>query len=155
VSGIVFEALNNAGYLKPNLLVILNDNKMSICPRVGALAASLDRCRMSGFYTGSKRPLTDMLAKIPLVGEMAHRGRACSPDSLKPITTDGMLAGDPGLRYYGPVNAHDSPSLPRTLQDVKHIKGPVLLHVFTEKGHGAPQASAAPVTFHPPPVFEK
>src|SRR5437764_1038460 len=69
VSGIVFEALNNAGYLKSNLLVILNDNKMSICPRVGALAASLDRARMSGFYTGSKKLLTDVLSQSPLVGE--------------------------------------------------------------------------------------
>src|SRR5712692_10322818 len=59
-SGIVFEALNNAGHLKSNLLVILNDNKMSICPRVGALAASLDRCRMSGFYTGSKKLVADV-----------------------------------------------------------------------------------------------
>src|SRR5713101_3658638 len=85
VSGIVFEALNNAGYLKSNLLVILNDNKMSICPRVGALAASLDRARMSGFYTGSKKLVTEMLSKIPLVGEMAQSGLEGICDSLKAI----------------------------------------------------------------------
>src|SRR5262249_33315860 len=153
VSGIVFEALNNAGYLKPNLLVILNDNKMSICPRVGALAASLDRCRMSGFYTGSKRLLTDMLAKIPLVGEMAHSGLEGLRDSLKAILKNGKLFEELGFRYYGPVNGHDLPSLRRTLQDVKQIDGPVLLHVLTEKGHGVPQASADPVTYHTPPVF--
>ena len=155
VSGIVFEALNNAGYLKSNLLVILNDNKMSICPRVGALAASLDRCRMSGLYTGSKKLLTDVLSKIPVVGEMAHSGLEGLRDSLKAIVKDGMLFEELGFRYYGPVNGHDLPSLRRTLQDVKHINGPVLLHVLTEKGHGVPQASADPVTFHTPPVFEK
>src|SRR5579859_4968740 len=155
VSGIVFEALNNAGYLKSNLLVILNDNKMSICPRVGALAASLDRARMSGFYTGSKKFVSEMLSKIPLVGEMAHNRLEGFRDSLKAIMKDGMLCEELGFRYYGPVNGHDLPSLRRTLQDVKQIAGPVLLHVLTEKGHGVPQASADPVTFHTPAVFEK
>jgi 1-deoxy-D-xylulose-5-phosphate synthase len=154
VSGIVFEALNNAGYLKSNLLVILNDNKMSICPRVGALAASLDRCRMSGLYTGSKKLVTDVLSKIPLVGEMAHSGLEGIRDSLKALMKDGMLFEELGFRYYGPVHGHDLASLRRTLQDVKGIQGPVLLHVFTEKGHGVPQASEDPVLFHTPPVFE-
>src|SRR5205085_8933133 len=70
-SGIVFEALNNAGGLKKNLLVILNDNKMSICPRVGALASCLDQARLTTFYQGSKRHVRDLLNKIPLVGGMA------------------------------------------------------------------------------------
>src|SRR5207237_196580 len=67
----------------------------------------------------------------------------------------GMLFEEMGFRYYGPVNGHDLPSLRRTLQDVKHIEGPVLLHVFTEKGHGHPQAALDPVTYHTPPVFEQ
>src|SRR5712691_10470203 len=91
VSGIVFEALNNAGYLGKNLLVILNDNKMSICPRVGALALYLDQCRMSSFYTGSKRLLSDILTKIPLVGELAHSSLEGIRDSLKAVLKDGML----------------------------------------------------------------
>src|SRR4029077_14955587 len=70
-SGIVFEALNNAGYLGKNLLVILNDNEMSICPRVGALARCLDQARMTSFYQGSKRHVRDLLARIPLVGGLA------------------------------------------------------------------------------------
>src|SRR6476620_5058511 len=70
-SGIVFEALNNAGGLKKNLLVILNDNKMSICPRTGALAQALDRARLTNFYQGSKRTIRDLLSSIPLVGGMA------------------------------------------------------------------------------------
>ena len=155
VSGIVFEALNNAGYLGKNLLVILNDNKMSICPRVGALATYLDQCRMSSFYTRSKKLLTDMLTKIPIVGEWAHSGLEGIRDSLKAVLKDGMLFEELGFRYYGPVNGHDLSLLRRTLEDVKQIDGPVLLHVLTEKGHGVPQASQDPVTFHTPPVFDK
>src|SRR5262245_14536516 len=155
VSGIVFEALNNAGYLKKNLLVILNDNKMSICPRVGAMAAYLDQCRMSGFYTGSKKALSELLSHIPVVGNMAHNALEGMRDKLKAILKNGKLFEELGFRYYGPVNGHDLPSLRRTLQDVKQIDGPVLLHVFTEKGHGHPQAAQDPVTYHTPPVFEQ
>ncbi len=155
VSGIVFEALNNTGHLDKNLLVILNDNKMSICPRVGALASYLDRCRMSNAYTGSKRVISELLSSIPLVGNVAHNALEHFRDNLKAVLKNGMLFEEIGFRYYGPVNGHDLPSLRRTLQDVKQIKGPVLLHVFTEKGHGVPQASADPVTYHTPPVFDQ
>jgi len=155
VSGIVFEAMNNAGALKKNLLVILNDNKMSICPRVGAMAQYLDQCRMSSMYTGSKRVLSGVLSHIPLVGGVAHNALEHVRDSLKALFKDGMLFEELGFRYYGPVSGHDLPSLRRTLHDVKQIEGPVLLHVLTEKGHGVPQASADPVTYHTPPVFDK
>ena len=155
VSGIVFEALNNAGYLGKNVLVILNDNKMSICPRVGALASYLDRCRMSNAYTGSKRVISELLSSIPLVGNAAHHALEHFRDNIKAVLKNGMLFEEIGFRYYGPVNGHDLPSLRRTLQDVKNIRGPVLLHVFTEKGHGVPQASADPVTYHTPPVFDQ
>jgi 1-deoxy-D-xylulose-5-phosphate synthase len=155
VSGIVFEALNNAGFLKKDLLVILNDNKMSICPRVGALAGSLDRCRMSSAYTGCKRAISELLASVPLVGRVAHNALEHIRDNMKAILKNGMLFEELGFRYYGPVNGHDLPSLRRTLQHVKEIPGPILLHVFTEKGHGVPQASADPVTYHTPPVFDE
>jgi 1-deoxy-D-xylulose-5-phosphate synthase len=155
VSGIVFEALNNAGYLRKKLLVILNDNKMSICPRVGAVATYLDRCRMSHVYTGSKRIVNDVLSRIPLVGELAHNALESIRDNLKAVLKNGMLFEELGFRYYGPVNGHDLPALCRTLRDVKQIDGPVLLHVLTEKGHGVPQACEDPVTFHTPPVFEQ
>src|SRR2546427_5741627 len=72
-SGIVFEALNNAGHLNRKLLVVLNDNKMSICPRVGALAQSLDRARLTSLYQGSKRNLQKLLARIPLLGGVANQ----------------------------------------------------------------------------------
>ncbi len=154
-SGIVFEALNNAGHLRTNLLVILNDNQMSICPRVGALADCLDRARMSNFYQGTKRNLSSILHRVPLVGEMAHHAMEGMRDGLKAMISGGMLFEELGFRYFGPVDGHDLPGLRSWLEKVKHLKGPVLLHVLTEKGHGVPQASEDPVTYHTPPVFEK
>src|SRR6516165_8983351 len=84
-SGIVFEALNNAGHLKSKLLVILNDNKMSFCPRVGALASCLDRARLTGFYQGAKRNVGKLLKKLPLVGGMAHHAFDQVRDALKAL----------------------------------------------------------------------
>jgi 1-deoxy-D-xylulose-5-phosphate synthase len=154
-SGIVFEALNNAGGLGKNLLVILNDNKMSICPRVGGLASCLDRARLTNLYQGSKRKLRKILDRVPLVGEKASHALDQMRDGLKALLTGGMLFEELGFRYIGPIDGHDLPSLRRWLRKVKDQKGPVLLHVLTEKGHGVPQASEDPVTYHTPPVFEK
>ncbi len=154
-SGIVFEALNNAGGLNKNLLVILNDNKMSICPRVGALARCLDQARLTNIYQGSKYTIRSMLDKIPLIGGKAARMLEQLKDGLKAMFTGGMLFEELGFRYFGPIDGHDLPVLRRWLRDLKNQKGPILLHVLTNKGHGVPQASADPVTFHTPPVFEK
>jgi 1-deoxy-D-xylulose-5-phosphate synthase len=154
-SGIVFEAFNNAGYLKKDLLVILNDNEMSICPRVGALAHCLDQARLTNFYQGSKRHIRDLLSRIPLVGSMATHVLEQIKDGLKAFLTGGMLFEELGFRYFGPIDGHDLPTLRRWLRDLKDQRGPVLLHVLTKKGHGVPQASADPVTYHTPPVFEK
>jgi 1-deoxy-D-xylulose-5-phosphate synthase len=154
-SGIVFEALNNAGGLKKNLLVILNDNEMSICPRVGALAQYLDRARLTSFYQDSKHHIRDLLARVPLVGGMAAHAVGQLKEGLKAWLTGGMLFEELGFRYIGPIDGHDLPALRRWLRDVKDQKGPVLLHVLTRKGQGVPQACADPVTFHTPPVIEK
>jgi 1-deoxy-D-xylulose-5-phosphate synthase len=154
-SGIVFEALNNASGLGKNLLVILNDNEMSICPRVGGLARCLDRARLTNLYQDSMRHLHNVLARVPLVGDMANQAIDQIRDGLKALLTGGMLFEELGFRYIGPVDGHDLPSLRRWLRDVKDQKGPVLLHVLTKKGQGVPQASEDPVTYHTPPVFEK
>jgi 1-deoxy-D-xylulose-5-phosphate synthase len=154
-SGIVFEALNNAGGLNKNLLVILNDNEMSICPRTGALAQHLDRARLTNFYQDSKSRIRDLLESIPLLGNMATLALGQLKEGLKAWLTGGMLFEEMGFRYIGPVDGHDLPTLRRWLRDVKNQKGPVLLHVLTKKGQGVPQACADPVTFHTPPVIEK
>jgi 1-deoxy-D-xylulose-5-phosphate synthase len=154
-SGIVFEAMNNGGGLNKDLLVVLNDNQMSICPRVGALARCLDQARLTNLYRGSKYTIRALLDKIPLIGGRAARLLEQLKDGLKAMFTGGMLFEELGFRYFGPIDGHDLPSLRRWLTSLKNQNGPILLHVLTNKGHGVPQASADPVTFHTPPVFEK
>ncbi|MBP3958282.1 1-deoxy-D-xylulose-5-phosphate synthase [Gemmata sp. G18] len=154
-SGIVFEALNNIGGMKQNTLVILNDNKMSICPRTGGVAQYFDQCRMTGLYQGSKRKLNQLLNNIPVIGGMAHSALEQFRDGLKAFFKDGMLFEELGFRYFGPVDGHDLVGLRKILRDLKSQEGPILLHVFTNKGHGVPQAAEDPVTYHTPPVFEQ
>ncbi len=154
-SGIAYEALNNAGYLEKNLLVILNDNKMSICPRTGAIAQMLDRARLTAFYQDAKGTIQDVLTHLPYVGTMASHALQSIRDSLKALLTGGMLFEELGFRYFGPIDGHSLPTLRRMLRELKELKGPVLLHVLTNKGHGVPEASADPVTFHTPPVIEE
>jgi 1-deoxy-D-xylulose-5-phosphate synthase len=155
VSGIVFEALNNIAGMNQDVLVILNDNKMSICPRTGGMAQYLDQCRMTSLYQGSKRSLNYLLSKIPVLGDLAHSALEQLRDGMKAVLKEGILFEEMGFRYFGPVDGHDLPGMMRILRDLKGQKGPLLLHVFTEKGHGVPQASEDPVKFHTPPVFTK
>jgi 1-deoxy-D-xylulose-5-phosphate synthase len=154
-SGIVFEALNNAGHLKRKLLVILNDNQMSICPRVGALASTLDRARLTNFYQDSKKQVRGLLEKLPYLSGLATHAFDQVRDAAKALLTGGMLFEELGFHYVGPIDGHDIPTLRHWLNHVKHHPGPVLLHVITVKGKGVPQASDDPVTYHTPPVFEQ
>ncbi len=153
-SGIVFEALNNAGFLKKRLLVILNDNKMSICPRVGALAEYLDTVRTNPWYRGIKHQAGELIKGVPMVGEQVERMLTNVKDSLKATLHGGMLFEAMGVRYFGPVEGHSLPNLIRYLELVKDEEGPILLHVLTEKGHGFKPAEADPVFFHTPAPFE-
>lgn len=152
-SGVVFEAMNNAAELKKDLLVILNDNKMGICPRVGGLARYLDKARVAPFYNGLKRDVHWLLNKLPMVGESAQHTLAQLKDAVKGFLHGGMLFEELGFRYIGPVDGHDLFGLRRYLEMVKDVSGPVLLHVFTQKGHGFEPACNDPVTFHAPPPF--
>src|SRR3954454_23830723 len=130
VSGIVFEALNNIAGMNQDVLVILNDNKMSICPRTGGLAAYLDQCRMTSLYQGSKKGINYLLSKIPVIGDMAHSALEQLRDGMKAVLKEGMLFEEMGFRYFGPFDGHDLPGLVRILRDLKGQKGPLLLHVF-------------------------
>jgi 1-deoxy-D-xylulose-5-phosphate synthase len=154
-SGIVFEAMNNAAGLQKNLLVILNDNQMGICPRVGGLANYLDKARVAPFYNGLKKDITWLLNKLPVVGEPVEHILGQFKDAVKSFIHGGMLFEEMGFRYIGPVDGHDLFSLREYLEMVKDVKGPILLHVFTEKGHGFEPACEDPVKFHTPPVFER
>ena len=153
-SGIVFEALNNAGFLKKRLLVILNDNKMSICPRVGGLAEYLDTVRTNPWYRGIKHQAGELIKGVPMVGESVERMLTNVKDSIKTTLHGGALFEALGVRYFGPVEGHALPNLVRYLELVKDEEGPILLHVLTEKGHGFKPAEADPVFFHTPAPFE-
>ena len=148
-SGIVFEALNNAGFLKKRLLVILNDNRMSICPRVGALAEYLDTVRTNPWYRGIKHQAGEIIKGVPMERMLSN-----VKDSLKATLHGGMLFEALGVRYFGPVEGHSLPNLIRYLELVKDEEGPILLHVLTEKGHGFKPAEADPVFFHTPAPVE-
>jgi 1-deoxy-D-xylulose-5-phosphate synthase len=154
-SGIVFEAFNNAAGLNKNLLVILNDNKMGICPRVGGLARYLDRARTAPLYTEFKKDVSWMLKQVPLVGGSVEKALYQAKEALKATLHRGMLFEEFGFRYIGPIDGHDLKSLREYLEMVKDIEGPILLHVFTEKGHGFQPACADPVAFHAPSPFER
>jgi 1-deoxy-D-xylulose-5-phosphate synthase len=153
-SGMVFEAFNNISGMNQNVLVILNDNQMGICPRTGGLAKHLDKYRMTGMYQDGKKTLNELLKSIPLIGEAARSSLESFRNALKVYFKDGMLFEEFGFRYFGPVDGHDLKGLRRLLKDLKGQKGPLLLHVFTTKGHGVKQAADDPVTFHSPGVFE-
>jgi 1-deoxy-D-xylulose-5-phosphate synthase len=152
--GMVFEAFNNIHGMNQNVLVVLNDNQMGICPRTGGLAKQLDRYRMTDFYQGGKRAINDILKAIPVIGEPARASLESLRDAAKKYFKDGGLFEEMGFRYFGPVDGHDLKGLRKILKDLKNQKGPVLLHIFTNKGHGVQQAADDPVTFHSPGIFE-
>lgn len=155
-SGIVFEALNNAGGLRKKFLVVLNDNKMSICPRVGGLAYYLDKARMTSAYSDLNKRVRKLLPSIPLVGEGADRWLRQFKDAIKASIHDGgMLFEELGFAYIGPIDGHDLRMLRTYLDCVKTMDGPVLLHVLTDKGHGFAPAEQDPVKFHAPAPFQQ
>lgn len=156
-SGIVFEALNNAGGMKNRLLVVLNDNKMSICHRVGGVAEYLDRLRTGSFYARMKKSVVQTLDKTPLVGDPLERFLWNLKETIKTgiHKGQGMLFEEMNFRYIGPVDGHNLPQLRKYLRMVKEVRAPVLLHVVTEKGHGFQPAAEDPVYFHTPAPFER
>jgi 1-deoxy-D-xylulose-5-phosphate synthase len=154
-SGVVFEALNNARRQSDKLLVILNDNRMSICPPVGGMADYLDRLRMNPVYTGLKGEIARILNRVPLLGDPAERFLVQLKEAAKAGLSGGMMFEDLGIRYVGPIDGHNIGLLRKYLKMAERIPGPVLLHVITEKGHGFRPAAEDPVTYHAPPQFER
>ncbi len=155
-SGIVFEALNNAGGMRQQgLIVILNDNKMSICPRVGGLANYLDRLRSNPVYLGLKSEVSRLLKGLPLVGDSAEKLLWQIKEGVKSGLQGGILFEELGFRYVGPVDGHNLAELRRYLRMVKKADRPVLLHVITNKGQGFKPAEEDPVFFHTPAPFQR
>ena len=152
-SGIVFEAINNAAELNSKMLVVLNDNEMSICPRVGGVATYLDRLRSNRVYTGVKNEIVKTLGKVPVLGDPAERLLFQIKEGVKAGLHGGMMFEEFGFKYFGPIDGHDIGVMKKYLEMVRKIDGPVLLHVITKKGHGFQAAAEDPVYFHTPPAF--
>ncbi|MEK5038711.1 1-deoxy-D-xylulose-5-phosphate synthase [Sporosarcina sp. FSL K6-3457] len=134
--GMALEALNHIGHEKTNMIVILNDNEMSIAPNVGALHTILGKLRTAGKYNNAKDELEYILRKIPAVGGKVAAAAERVKDSLKYLVVSGIFFEELGFTYLGPVNGHDFNELERNLQYAKKMDGPVLLHVITKKGKG-------------------
>ncbi|MBN1442502.1 MAG: 1-deoxy-D-xylulose-5-phosphate synthase, partial [Planctomycetes bacterium] len=135
-AGMVFEAFNHAGEIKESLLVVLNDNRMSIDFPVGALSKYLNKFRSKSLYQDFKRDVQKVVSHIPLVGQRVEGTLERVHDAIKHTMVPGLLFQELGFNYYGPVDGHDLSELIEILEDLKRIRSPVLLHVHTEKGHG-------------------
>ncbi len=146
--GMAFEAINHAGHLGTDMLVILNDNEMSINGNVGAMSAYLDRIRTEKLYVRTKDRVGDWLERVPGIGKATKRGLERIKDSFKYLFITGILFEELGFTYLGPVDGHDYDSLVDHLQRAQKRPGPKLLHVLTEKGRGYRFAESNPDLFH-------
>ncbi|HHI97280.1 MAG TPA: 1-deoxy-D-xylulose-5-phosphate synthase [Thermodesulfatator atlanticus] len=146
-AGLAFEGLNNAGHLKKDLIVILNDNEMSISPNVGALSSFLSRKLTGPLARRFKRELESLVSHLP-GGEHLVTAIKKSEDAIKCLLTPGMLFEALGFRYVGPIPGHNVDILIKTLKNVKALEGPTLVHVLTKKGKGYPPAEQEPERFH-------
>jgi 1-deoxy-D-xylulose-5-phosphate synthase len=149
-AGMAFEALNNAGVADANLLVILNDNDMSISPPVGALNRYLAQLMSGHFYAAAKNVGKSVLKNAPPLLELAKRLEQQAKGMVVPATLFEKF----GFNYIGPIDGHDLDSLIPTLENIKELKGPQFLHVVTKKGQGYKLAEADPVAYHGPGKFD-
>jgi 1-deoxy-D-xylulose-5-phosphate synthase len=149
-AGMAFEALNNAGSLRTDLLVVLNDNDMSISENVGALSNYFARILSSRKYAALRETGKKVLAKMPVAWEFARR----SEEYFKGMILPGGLFEALGFNYIGPIDGHDVTALVRTLRNQRQLKGPQFLHVVTRKGKGYAPAEADPIKWHGPGAFD-
>ena len=146
--GMAYEALNNAAELKTNFIIVLNDNNMSISPNVGGMSNYLSAIRTAEAYTGMKMSLNKAVKKIPRVGTAMVDAVRRTKSSIKQLFIPGMLFENMGLTYLGPVDGHNMRQMMRLFNEAKRVKGPVVVHVLTEKGRGYEPARQNPDMFH-------
>jgi 1-deoxy-D-xylulose-5-phosphate synthase len=149
-AGMAFEALNHAGSLPTDLLVVLNDNDMSISENVGALSNRFARALSGRVYAHLREGGKKMLSQMPSMRELARR----SEEHLKGMVLPGTLFEEMGFNYIGPVDGHDVKALVSTLRNLRKLRGPQFLHVLTRKGKGYAPAEADPITWHGPGPFD-
>ncbi|MDR4495451.1 MAG: 1-deoxy-D-xylulose-5-phosphate synthase [Nitrospirales bacterium] len=147
-AGMTLEGLQHAGDMAKDLLVILNDNQMSISKNVGAISAYLNRTFTGEFYTRLKEETSQLLGTIPQIGEPVKRMAIRAEELAKGFLLPGLLFEELGFRYVGPIDGHNFEHLLPTLDNVLKLKGPTLLHVITKKGLGFEPAMKNPVWFH-------
>lgn len=152
--GMAYEAMNNAGSLKTNFIIVLNDNNMSISENVGGMSEYLGSMRTNNAYVGLKQGVTDTLNRIPFYGEKMVRHIKKTKNGIKQLFIPGMLFEEMGLTYLGPVDGHNIERLMHMFREAKKINGPVLLHVITKKGKGYLPAERHPARFHGAEPFD-
>jgi len=148
--GQAFEALNHAGALDLNMLVVLNDNDMSISENVGAMSRYLARLLAGKTYAALREGSKKILKRMPTVKELARR----SEEHVKGMVLPGTLFEELGFNYFGPIDGHDLDALVKTLQNLRDLEGPQFLHVVTQKGKGYAPAEADPIKWHGPGPFD-
>ena len=148
--GMAFEAMNHAGAIDANLLVILNDNDMSISPNVGALNNYLTKILSSKIYSSMREESKKVLSSMPSVWELARK----TEEHMKGMIVPGTLFEELGFNYIGPIDGHDLDMLVSTLENLKHISGPRFLHIVTKKGKGYAPAEKDPLAYHGVPAFD-
>ena len=146
--GLAFEAINNAGHLGRQITVILNDNEMSISPNVGAISKYFTRLISNPTYNRLKKEAWEMTKKLPLASGTVQAFLSRLDKSIKNIVVPGMLFEEMGFRYFGPIDGHDLDEVVKTLEMIKDLDRPVLLHVLTKKGKGMSVAENNPVKYH-------
>jgi 1-deoxy-D-xylulose-5-phosphate synthase len=154
VNGVAFEGLNQAGTLKRQMLVILNDNSWGIAPTQGGFAEHLARFRSSKTYEDMKQRAKTLLPSIPVVGKALYEAIDHLKEGIKATMSPNQIFEQMGFQYIGPVDGHDIKHLAELLDLIKDANHPVLLHVHTDKGRGCDWALADPGTFHSPSAFE-
>lgn len=147
-AGLAFEGLNQTGHLNRNLIVILNDNEMSISPNVGALSSYLNRLMTGQFVNRFREDIKSFLETLPSIGKSVLRFAKQAEESLKGFLMPGLLFEELGLKYIGPIDGHRLDYLIENFQNVKKLRGPILIHVITKKGKGYGPAETNPSRFH-------
>ena len=146
--GMAYEALNNVSHLKSNMIIVLNDNKMSISENVGGLSKHLTALRTRESYMDFKMDVEKKLKQIPHVGDSVARSVKKSKDSIRQLFVKGGFFEDFGIKYIGPIDGHDIKEMVRVLNALKRLNEPVVMHVVTQKGRGYVPAEKNPSAFH-------
>jgi 1-deoxy-D-xylulose-5-phosphate synthase len=152
-AGMAYEALNHAGGLKRDMIVILNDNEMSISKNVGAFSSYLTRIITAPLYTKVKKETEDLLKQIPKIGSPISKAVKIAEGSVKGLLSPGSLFEELGFRYIGPIDGHQLDLLLTTFENIKHLQGPLLIHLLTKKGKGYSPAEQDQSAFHGTSAF--